>query len=170
MKPKNSKERNSSFIKFIGLFILVVTVLLVAVFFNFRIPTQENLLLKATVDEVEASEKYQIEFASEVVKVKGMIDSLDIEGGNRAFDNEILVLRLAKIQESINNGEASDANKDLYFDIIESYEDLRKAKEELEDLKDAKKTIEQLKEAYDKSDSDLKELRREYQILRNTCN
>lgn len=170
MKPKNSKERSSSFIKFIGLFILVVTVLLIAVFFNFRIPKQENLLLKAKVDEVEASERYQKEFASEIVTVKGMIDSLDIEGGNRAFDNEILILRLAKIQESINNGEASDSNKDMYFNIIESYEDLRKAKEELEDLKDAKERIEQLKEAYEKSDSDLKELTREYRILRNTCN
>ena len=170
MKPKNSKERSSSFIKFIGLFILVVAVLLVAVFFNFRIPTQENLLLKATVDEAEANERYQKEFASEVVKVRGMIDSLDIEGGNRAYDNEILVLRLAKMQESVNNGEASDENKDMYFNIIEIYEELRQAKEELEDLKDAKETIEQLKEAYEKASDDLKDLSREYQVLRSTCN
>ncbi len=170
MKPKNSKERRSSFIKFIALFVLVVTVLLVAVFFNFRIPKQENLLLKATIDEVEASEKYQKEFANEVNQVTRMIDSLDTVGVNKVFLNEVLVQRLAKVQESINNGEASDLHKDMYFTIIDSYEDLRKAKEELENLKDSKKKIDEYKAAYEKAKEDLDDLKDEYRILRNRCN
>ena len=42
MKPQNAKERNIAFIKYILLFIVTTGLIILAVFFGYRLPIKEN--------------------------------------------------------------------------------------------------------------------------------
>jgi hypothetical protein len=165
MKPKNVKERKSSFIKFLLLFILTTTTIMVAVFFNFRVPQKENALLKERAKNMEREMQFQKTFASEIDGIKSMIDSLDIPGQNVSFINNLIGSKLADVQTTIPR-EDSTYRYNMYLGVIETLVDLQKAKKELHGLADAKSKIEEYKVALESTRNELEQTKRDRDILR----
>lgn len=165
MKPKNVKERKSSFIKFLLLFILTTTIIMAAVFFNFRVPQKENSLLKERAKNMEREMKLQSEFSEDMQGVKAMIDSLDIPGQNVSFINTLIGRKLADLQSSIPRKD-STYRYDMYSGIVETLVELQSAKKELHGLSDAQSKIEEYKAALEKARSDLEQTKRDLDILR----
>ena len=62
MKPKNSKERRNSFLKFLALFLVTVGMIMAAVFFTYRVPTKENALLREQSKVIDTAMEFQSGF------------------------------------------------------------------------------------------------------------
>ena len=165
MKPKNSKERRSAFFKFLGLFLVTMLTLLVAVYFNFKVPNKENALLKTQVKAVEKEMTFQNDFSAEMESIKSMIDSLDVPGQNVPYQNSKISEKLVSLQKTIPTKD-STFRYDMYSNIVAAYADLQQSEGELIDLKDAKNTIEDYKEALEKCRNDLKQAERDLYIAR----
>ncbi|KAB1067302.1 hypothetical protein F6U93_12890 [Tamlana haliotis] len=169
MKPENIKARRSSFIKFLLLFILTTTIIVVAVFFNFRVPQKENALLKERAKNVEREMAYQKEFATEVMGLQAMIDSLDTPGQNLPFTNTLIHSKLADLQSSIPRKD-STYRYNMYTGIIETLVDLQATKNELHSLDDAKARIAEYKAVLAQTRNELEQTKRDLDILRISRN
>lgn len=66
MKPKNSKERRNSFLKFLLIFLVTVGTIVGAVYFNFQISNKENEVLKEQASLVKEELKFQASFANKM--------------------------------------------------------------------------------------------------------
>ena len=167
MKPKNTKERKKTFLRFLLIFILTMVAMLVAVFFNFRIPKEENAILTEKIKSVDLEMKYQENFSKEMKIVKNMIDSLDVPGAQVSYQNELITKRLAKLQNAVPTKD-STFKYDMYTDIVRLYVELQDAKKELRSLTDAKSTIQEYKDALDKCRCELKQTECDLYIARSS--
>jgi hypothetical protein len=78
----NSKDRNQAFLKFVALFLVTVTVVVLAVYFDYRLPVREN---RALLDEVSLQRQQdadQAKFAAKMQEVIVLLDSMDKPGVN----------------------------------------------------------------------------------------
>lgn len=167
MKPKNSKERRASFFKFLALFIVTITAILFAVFFNYKVPNKENSILKNQVKAIEKEMIFQDNFSNEMIAIRSMIDSLDAKGQNLSYQNSLISTKLVDLQKTIPTKD-STYKYDMYSNIVAVYADLQEAKDELSSLKDAKNTIEEYKLALDRCRVDLKQTERDLYIARGS--
>ena len=167
MKAKNTKERRKSFFKFLLLFLLTIVSILVATYFNFKIPKEENNILKSKVVKVEQEMKFQKNFYREMVNVKNMIDSLDVPGQNFSYQKELISQKLVTLKKTIPTKD-STYRYDMYSDIVNLYIELQNEKTDLHKLVDVKSTIEEYKDALDKCREDLKQSERDLYIARNS--
>ncbi|WP_346882947.1 type VI secretion system TssO [uncultured Algibacter sp.] len=169
MKPKNSKERRNSFLKFLLLFLVTVGIIITAVFFTYKVPNKENTLLKEQAKAIEKEIEFQKGFYKETVSVKSMIDSLDVPGQNIDFQNSLISKKLAALQGKIPTKD-SKINFDLYNNIINMYVELQVTKDKLRDLKGAESKIKEYKEALDKCKDDYQQAQRDLQVARYSSN
>lgn len=167
MKPKNSKERRISFLKFLALFIVTVSAILAAVFFNFKVPAKENSLLREQASIIEVGQEFQSEFFDDMKGLKGLIDSMEIEGQNRPYQNSLISGRIVELQNGIPPKDATYLY-DMHMEIIQLYVELQTAKDKLLELKDAETTIKEYKSALDGCRDDLKQMERELFIERRS--
>lgn len=165
MKPKNSKERRTAFLKFLALFVVTMLTIVSAVYFNYKIPNKENALLKNQVKLVEKEMEFQSKFNKEMTEIKSMLDSLDVPGQNISYQNSLISNRLVDLQKTIPTKD-STINYDMYSNIVKMYVELQDTKGELLSLDDAKNTIEEYKVALDRCQRDLKQTERDLFIAR----
>ena len=163
MKPKNSKERTSSFLKYIVIFILTVGTIVAAVFFDFQISDKENQVLKEQAMLVKEELKFQAEFANEMEVVSLMIDSLTAPGATVAFDNAEIGNKLSDLQNSIPRKD-STANYDLYDKIIKTFVKLQKSQNRLIDVREVEEKITEFEIELKECDEEAASLRRDLQV------
>ena len=164
MKPKNSKERTTSFLKFLALFLVTVGMIVAAVFFTYSVPTKENALLREQTKVIETEMEFQSGFFNEMESVKRMIDSLDVPGQNTAYQKSLISSKLVELQKTIPTKDDDTHLYDMHTAIIELYVELQTAKDKLHELRDAENTIEEYKDALETCRRDLKEAERELRI------
>ncbi len=169
MKPKNSKERRNSFLKFLLLFIVTVGFIIVTIFFTFQIPKKENSLLKEDLRSVQKERTFQEDFYLEMSRVKNMIDSLDVPGQNFSYQNSLISDNLVDLQELIPTSD-NNINYDLYKKIVTTLIELQESKKRLKGLGDAENTIQDYKTALEKCKEDYKEVERDLDIARRRSN
>jgi len=167
MKPKNTKERRKAFFKFLLLFLVTIASILTATYFDFRVPKEENAILKSKVNRVEQEMKFQEIFFKEMRKVKNMIDSLSVPGSNFSYQKMQISEKLVDLQKAIPTKD-STYRYDMYSDIIKLFIELQSSKTELHNLIDVKSTIAEYKDALDKCREDLKQSERDLYIARNS--
>ncbi|QCE42472.1 type VI secretion system TssO [Psychroserpens sp. NJDZ02] len=167
MKPKNSKERRNSFLKFILIFILTVGTIVTAVFFDFQIADKENEVLKEQAILVREELKFQAEFANRMERVSLMIDSLTAPGAQVSFDNAEIGSRLSELQSSIPRKD-STANYELYDKIIKTFVKLQKSQNRLIDVREVEEQIKEFEIQLKDCDEEVADLERDLQVaLRN---
>ena len=164
MKPKNSKERISSFLKFLALFLVTVGMIVAAVFFTYKVPTKENALLREQSQVIDTAMEFQGGFFNEMKSVKKMIDSLDVPGQNTAYQKSLISNKLVELQNTIPRKDDDTHLYDLHTTIIDLYVELQTAKDKLHALRDAEGTIAEYKDALETCRRDLKEAERELRI------
>ena len=167
MKPKNSRERTNSFLKFLAIFLVTVAMIVVAVYFNFKIPSKENKLLREQAEVIKGEMEYQKAFYIEMKDLKVMIDSLDIPGQNMSYQNSLISTEIVDLQKNIPP-KGSSHIYDMHMGIIQLYVELQTAKDKLHSLQDAEGIIEEYKEALERCQSDLKQSERELYIQRRS--
>ncbi len=169
MKPKNVKERRNSFFKFLLLFLVTVGTIVTAVYFNFKVPSKENELLKDQAKVIEKEIDFQSDFSEQMESIKRMIDSLETPGVNIPFQNNLISKKLVNLQEKIPVKD-STYRYDMYTNIVSLFAELQETKDKLRDLKDAEMTIQEYKEALDNCKQDYKEVQRDLDIARRSSN
>ncbi|WP_209405176.1 type VI secretion system TssO [Pseudozobellia sp. WGM2] len=167
MKPNNSKERRLSFLKFFAMFIVTVSAILAAVYFNFKVPMVENELLRKEISLFEGEKNFQRNFYGEMKDLKGLIDSMDIEGQNISFQNSLINDKIVNLQKRIPVKD-STYMYDMHIDVTELYAELQLVKGKLLKLKGAESTIEEYKTALDQCSQDLEQKGRDLFIARSS--
>ena len=165
MKPKNSKERRNSFLKFLLLFLVTMFSVIFAIYFNYKVPSKENELLREQAKVIEEDLEFQNTFYNEMEHVKGLIDSLDVLGQNNSYQNSLISAKLVEIKKSIPTEDES-YRYDMYSSIVKLHAELQESKDELKSLKEAKSRIDEYKAALDKCKADLKQTERDLFIAR----
>jgi hypothetical protein len=73
----NSKERNEAFLKFLLFFLVTVILIVLAVFFNYRLPRSENKVLQEEVNIERQQEAVQSKFVTKMTEAITLLDSMD---------------------------------------------------------------------------------------------
>tara|TARA_R110000751_G_scaffold305198_1_gene421410 strand:- start:55385 stop:55894 length:510 start_codon:yes stop_codon:yes gene_type:complete len=169
MKPKNTKDRRNSFLKFLLLFLLTTGTIITAIFFNFKVPAKENALLKEQSKMVKKEMDFQSKFSKEMFEVKSLFDSLEVAGSNRTFNNSLISSKLVEMQKSIPTKD-STFRYDMYTRIVDLQVELQNTKKNLHELRDAEEKIKEYKELLDKCLDEYKDLQRHNALLNSRSN
>ncbi|OED39487.1 hypothetical protein AB834_00225 [PVC group bacterium (ex Bugula neritina AB1)] len=146
MKPKNSKERRDSILKFALLFLFTVALIVTAFFFDFdRVPFKENSVLRERTASIEKEMYFQEEFSGRMLEIKSLIDSLDIPGQNLSYINSMINSKIVDLQKSIPT-EDSTYRYDMYSNIVNSYVDIQAMKSKLKEYDEIDKRMAEYKE------------------------
>jgi Type VI secretion system, TssO len=73
----NTTERSQTFWKFLLFFIITIAVILLAVYFDFKMPIVENKKLKAEIADQREVNAEQEKFAVRVERVSSLLDSME---------------------------------------------------------------------------------------------
>lgn len=163
MKPKNSKERQVAFFKFLAFFLATVLTVVIAVYFNYKVPNEENDLLRGKIEEDKHIKEFQNDFFKEMKIIKNKIDSLDIPGEDTKFDYELIASKLVKLQGKIEKKDTT-FRYEMYTDIVSTFDELQKSKEKLRDVNKEIKVKEEYKRALEKCETKKELLQRELLI------
>ena len=163
MKPKNSKERRNSFLKFLLIFVVTVGTIVTAVFFNFQIVDKENQVLKEQALKIRAEHQFQDQFIDDMEEVSVIIDSITAPGATVAFDNATIGQKLAELKNSIPETDSTH-NYLLYENIVMTYVKLQKSQNRLLDVSEKEQQIKDFETELEKCDQNVIRLNRELQI------
>ncbi|MBL3656751.1 type VI secretion system TssO [Fulvivirga sediminis] len=166
MKPENSKDRRNSVIKFAVLFVFTVCVIVVTIFFDFdTLPAKENEVLRVQAKVIESEMEYQKEFSSQLIEIRGLIDSLDAPGQNIQYVNALLNAKIVDLQKSIPK-EDSTFRYDMYSNIVKSYVDLQAAKNKLKEYEEVDAQLEEYEEELERVNQELEQANRYLDAMR----
>lgn len=166
MKPKNTKERNASILKFALIFGVTLLLSLLAVFFDFnRLPFKENKILKGRMSQVEKEEIFQSKFSEDAEEIRSLIDSLDRPGQNVQYFNALINDKIVDLQKVIPVKD-STSYYNMYVNYVQSFVDIQELKTKLKKLENAEQRLQQYAQEIDRLSSDLDNKERFIQSLR----
>ncbi|KAA1245332.1 type VI secretion system TssO [Aquimarina sp. RZ0] len=166
MKPKNSKERRNSILKFSLLFLFTAALIVTAFFFDFnRVPFKENSVLRERSASVEKEMQFQEGFSKGMKEVESLVDSLDIPGQNLSYINQLINSKIIDLKKTIPV-EDSTYRYDMYTSIVNSYLDIKEMKGNLKEYGKLKSDLAEYKEELDRVTQELKEANRSLDIYR----
>lgn len=101
----NSRERNEAFLKFLLFFLVTVILVVVAVFFDYRLPDKEMDMLRNEVSVSRSGAAYQQQFITRVEDAYQYIDSakktgVNVNQINRMVDNKLSDLNTLQLKDS----------------------------------------------------------------------
>ncbi len=160
MEPINTQERNTALVKFIGIFVVTMLVVLMAAFFGMIIPTKENKSLKKENtqlgDQLRAQDQILAKMDSlelwmiELGRPGADINMTDIRISRmlaemQAYENDSTTL--GKIMKNVNVAYASLKNEkmNMHSTVGSSDEEIKKLKEDMEELEEDLKDCEKAK-------------------------
>jgi Type VI secretion system, TssO len=120
-KPLNTTERNSAFWKFFLFFLISVAMVTAALYFDFRMPVKENLILKEKAEQMKILNLQQEEITNTLIVVKNLIDSANKPGANSILLKELADKKLGDLSK-LNIGDSS-IQKKMNIEIIKVYTD-----------------------------------------------
>ncbi|MBQ4821288.1 type VI secretion system TssO [Aquimarina sp. MMG016] len=166
MKPKNSKERRNSILKFSLLFLFTTALIVTAFYFDFdRVPFKENAVWRERSALIEKEMEYQKKFSKGMKEVRSLIDSLDVPGQNLQYLNQVISSKIVDLQKTIPK-EDSTYRYDMYTNIIDSYVNIHDLKTKLREFDDVDERIEEYKEELEKTRKELNEANRYLDAVR----
>ena len=168
MQILNKKERISSFLLFLLMFVITMGILFTAVFFSFKLPWKENDILRAENEAIRYEFLYQKKFMQELEHVDVLIDSLDNVHEGYFFLEQSINTDLIDIKSTIPKDSLAD--NDMYENLILTYKKLVDAKRDLKQVEDAKDEIDVLKEEIREYEAENNDLQRALDLERRLNN
>lgn len=165
MKPQNHKERNIAFLKFILLFTITCSIIVMAVFFGTRLPVEENAYLRDKMKNMQDMLHAERRFAVKMEDVKSLLDSMDLPNVNPDFMQQLISAELADIQSEVPVNDSS-YRKDMYSNILQTYLELKTAKHSLIKMQDVEMSMEEYSKLVDQYSEELKQAQRDLDICR----
>ncbi len=132
MEVLNKQERQKAFLAFLIVFILTVTVILIAASFNFYMPKAENKVLKSDNEKLKKEMEYQTNFAVKIDSVRTVIDSINAPKQDNDFQQRLANVILADIYQKLPKDSIN--NKKMYNNIILAYKQIIDYKKEIRSL------------------------------------
>ena len=154
----------SAFLLFLLMFVITTGTLIIAIFFNFKLPLKENEVLKAENEKILTEFNFQKGFADKIEHVSKLVDSLDKAPESFQFIEQGITFELIKIKEKIPAD--SDQSLKLYDNYILTVKDLVNTKKQLLQVSDSKKEIDMLNDQIKAYEQDNKDLTRELELAR----
>lgn len=93
----NSKERQQAFWKFLFFFLLSVAIILLAAYFDTRIPTKDNQMMRQQLAHFKIQENAQEKFTRSMNDARILIDSLRKPGVNKAYLNSQIADKIREL-------------------------------------------------------------------------
>lgn len=139
--------------------------ILVAVYFNFKIPEKENALLRSQIRTISSENDYQTKFYSEMMILKEKIDSLGAPGQNISYENSLISDKILELEKNIPP-KSSSYVYDTHKAIANLFKEFQNAKLKLNKFEDSEMTIAQYKLAIENCEKELTQTERELYIAR----
>lgn len=160
----NSRERNRAFLKFLVFFIVSAWLIAGAIYFDTRMPTKENEVLREQVSRYRAQSIAQEKFVNSMDEAKIMIDSLKQPGVNNPYLNQQIAAKLRELADLQYKDSSmySRMNKNV-LDLYLRYQD---ATNKITSMGDLPRQLEDYKTKYDQAQRDLDQARRDIDLLR----
>lgn len=135
----NSKERNEAFLKFLLFFVVTLLLVILAIYFNFRLPVRENKMLQDEIETQRQQDMNQTKFVAKMQEAVILLDSLGKGGPGTEQINLQLNGKLAELsglQLKDNNiyGKMDKA-------IVEKFSELQSLKRRLQTLQEKEDQI-----------------------------
>ena len=132
MNALNKKERRSSFLKFLLLFVLLIGLILTTVFFSYKVPLKQNDEMIDSINEVRKEKEFSNGFAKELSAISAMLDSINTKAQKPETLDIILNDNIKKLSMMVDRD--SVYNKSMYRNIVFTLADLGAAKKQLREL------------------------------------
>ncbi len=168
MKPVNKSERNKAIFKFLLMLALTVGIIVVAVFFDYKVPSVENRYLHTQMEKTDKLMDIESDFAIKMDRIKSLIDTMDQPGVNAEYVEQLISARLAEMQTTLPSD--STFRHSMYTNIIQTYLELKNAKASLLELDGVQKELEEYSELVDRYRQDLEQAHRDLDLYRNLRN
>jgi hypothetical protein len=165
MKPSNRRERTIALLKFLLLFFITAAIIVLAVYYDFKVPVAENKALKLRSEQSRLELSFQSGFADRIAEVKTSLDSINSAGSNYFYLDQLVSNKLAAMKESIPVKDSLTQRK-MYDYIIHNMLSLQEAIRNLRTLKDAEIAMKALRDNIDKYKAELEQTRRELLIYK----
>jgi len=169
MRVLNKRERTTAFLWFLLFFVVTTGLFVLAVFFNFQVPSRENSELRKQLSTFRQEEAFQTEFVQKMEKVKNNLDSINLPNQNANYMDQVIAQDLVNMRNSIPKDAVSHYG--LYINIIQNYLLLQQSKQQLRGLQNAQQSIAELKEKIADLNKELENARSELdynrQIMRS---
>jgi hypothetical protein len=162
----NSRERNRAFLKFLFFFIISSWLIAGAIYFDTRMPSKENEVLREQVARYRAQSIAQEKFVNSMDEAKIMIDSLKQPGVNSLYLNQQIAAKLRELADLQYKDSSmySRMNKNI-LDLYLRYQD---ATNKITSMGDLPRQLEDYKTKYEQAQRDLDQARRDIDLLRRT--
>ena len=162
MEILNKKERTSSFLLFLLMFVITVGILFTAFFFSYKLPWKENAVLRAENQKIRYEFLYQKKFIKELEVVDKLIDSLDNTREGYFFLEQSINAELIDIKSEIPKDSLDD--KSMYENLILTYKKLMDAKRDLKQVENAKNEIDDLNEQISEYEKEINQLEKAHEL------
>lgn len=161
----NSKERNLAFLKFVFFFLVTTVLVVLAVYFDYRLPLKDNAVLREKLRTYESQQYSQEEFLAVMESAKKLIDSMGKQGQpNALLDQEIarqlILMKSPAYQEDSLYGTLNKGVFNICYDYNELCKRLLPAKDALDENNRLKTQLNDLQLRYDNTQRDLEAYRR----------
>ncbi len=168
MEILNKKERVSSFLLFLLMFVVTVGIIFVAVFFSYKLPWKENEILRAENQRIQYEFRYQKKFMQELEKIDVLIDSLDNTREGYFFLEQSINADLIDIKSDIPKDSLDD--KSMYENLILTYKKFMDAKRDLKQVENAKTEIDDLNDQIRDYEKEIRQLENALELSRRLNN
>ncbi|QJB35838.1 hypothetical protein HF324_32760 [Chitinophaga oryzae] len=144
MQVLNKQERTASFLWFLLFFVVTVALFVLAIFFNYQVPSRENASLRKELTAFRQEQAFQAEFLQKLDKVKHNLDSINLPNQNANYMDQVIAGSLAEMRNSIPKDVVT--HYALYDNIVQACLSLQQTKQQLRELQNAQQNIAGLKE------------------------
>jgi hypothetical protein len=160
----NINERNKAFFKFLFFFTITVCLIAGALYFDMRIPSRENEVLRNQVSRYRTQSIAQEKFVTSMDQAKVLIDSLKQPGVNSVYLNQQIAAKLRELTDLQYKDSSvfSRMNKNI-LDLYLRYQD---ATNKVISTGDLPRQVEDYKAKYETAQRDLDQARRDIDLLR----
>jgi len=163
-KILNSKERNEAFLKFLLFFCITVALIIIAVYFNFRLPLKENSKLREKITLQTQEEMNQEKFTENMDKAMAYLDSLDKDPKNMESIEILLTGKIRDLATLQEKGYSPYAKMNKV--IIERMIELKDQKKQLFKLSDKANTLTEMEKKLQYAETQLTQKQQEIDQLR----
>lgn len=156
----NAKLRNEAFLKFFFFFLLTISIIVAAVYFDFRIPSKENDLLREKIRDHESQQYLQEQYTVLTETTKNLIDSLNKTAQLNPLLEREIVKQLDIMRSPIysDNNVYGTTNKNTFNALYDHYilsKRVSQLGDTIKQLDNLKKERDEYKARYDAAQRDL---------------
>lgn len=164
MEVLNKSERQKAFLAFVAAFALVFIVMILAIAYNFYLPTAENKMLKEENEMMKREYDYQTNFSVKIDSIRMTIDSINAPKVDNDFQQRLANVMVANIYQKIPKD--STDNKKLYNNIILAYKNIIDYKKQIRSLTHNAHLIDSLNQSAKTYKEELEKVSRDLDVCR----